>query len=540
MGEEFAMSANSRVRHLIDQLLDSDATPEEVCGQYPDLLPEVRNRWQRMRRLRWDLDAYFPPEDSERTAEYTALPHVPGYEMKAVLGHGGMGVVYWARQCALDRPVAVKMLLAGPFAGRHELGRFRRETAALACLRHPNIVQVYDAGDVGGRPYFAMELVEGGSLARKLSGTPQPARSAAALVSALAGAVEVAHKSGIVHRDLKPANVLLTADGTPKVSDFGLARRLGDEDGLTRTGAALGTPSYMAPEQAQGRADAVGPAADVYSLGAILYELLTGRPPFRAETDLETVQLVIFREPVSPSRLNPNVPRDLETVCIKCLRKEPQQRYVTAAALAADLDRFLRGEAIAARPERWLGRLARRVRKRPIFSSAVAVGTLAAVALAGGGLWLISDRAAAERETAAARAATERAADEDLREMVAWLSRSSWPEARAALERARGRLGDHGSAELHRRLDQGARDLDLAARLEAICLDLTPAFQKPPVVQPDRPYDEVFRGAGLGQVGDDPEAAATRVRESDIRTALIAALDHWSAVTRDQASGDGC
>jgi tetratricopeptide (TPR) repeat protein len=234
-----------------------------------------------------------------------------------------------------------------------------------------------------------------------------------------------------------------------------------------------------------------------------------------------------------PLRLNHTVPRDLETICLKCLHKEPRRRYATAAALAEDLDRFLHGEAIAARPEQWLGRLARRVRRRPIFSAAVAAGTLATVALAGGGLWLISERAAAAREVEAEWAATERAADEDLREMVRWLNRSSWPEARAALERARGRLGYRGSAELRRRLDQGTRDLDLAARLEAICLDLTLAFHKPPTDQPDRPYDEVFRGAGLGQVSDDPEAAAARVRDSDIRAALVAALDHWSAVTRE-------
>jgi serine/threonine-protein kinase len=522
------MTGNPQVLGLLEEMLDSGKTPEEMCRDCPELLPEVQRRWQKFRLIDAQVGGLFPePGPPAETCPITpglpaGSPQVPGYEVEAVLGQGGMGVVYRARQSALGRPVAIKMLLAGPFASSQELGRFRRETAALACLRHPNIVQVYDAGDAEGRPYFAMELVEGGSLAQKLARTPQPVRAAAALVSTLAGAVEVAHKSGIVHRDLKPANILLTADGTPKVSDFGLARRLGGEDGLTRTGAALGTPSYMAPEQASGQAGAIGPAVDVYALGAILYELLTGRPPFRAETAAETLRQVIDQAPVPPSRLNSLVPRDLETICLKCLNKEPGRRYVTAAALAEDLDRFLRGEAIAARPERWLGRLARRVRRRPIFSAAVAAGTLAVVALAGGGLWLISERAA-----------TERAADEDLREMVRWLNGSSWPEARAALERARGRLGDRGSAELRRRLDQGARDLDLAARLEAICLDLTLAFMKPLADQPDRPYDEVFRGAGLGQVGDDPEAAAARVRDSDIRAALVAALDHWSAVTRD-------
>jgi serine/threonine-protein kinase len=366
------MTGDPRVLGLLEQMLDAGTTPEEVCRDHPELLPEVRQRWEEFRGIDAAVVELLP---GLRTSPYEGAvppvpqaadpPHVPGYELFGEVGRGGMGVVYRAWQCALDRPVAVKMLLAGPLASPQEFGRFRRETAALACLRHPNIVQVYDAGDVDGRPYFAMELVEGGSLAQKLAGTPQPARPAAALVSALAGAVEVAHKSGIVHRDLKPANILLTADGTPKVSDFGLARRLGGEDGLTRTGAVLGTPSYMAPEQAQGRADAVGPAIDVYALGAILYELLTGRPPFRAATAAETLRQVTDEEPVPPSRLNANVPRDLETIGLKCLEKEPRRRYPSAAALAEDLQRFQRGEPIAARPVGPVERMLRWIRRHP-------------------------------------------------------------------------------------------------------------------------------------------------------------------------------
>ncbi len=212
------------------------------------------------------------------------LPEVSGYRVEGVLGHGGMGIVYRAWHLRLDRAVALKMLLAGPYARPEERERFLREAQAVAALRHPNIVQVHDVGEVDGRPYFTMELVEGGDLAEQIQGVPQPARQAADLVATLADAVHAAHQSGIVHRDLKPSNILLTEDGTPKVTDFGLARRLEGDGGLTLSGAPLGTPSYMAPEQARGDKDAIGPATDVYALGAILYELLTGRPPFRAET----------------------------------------------------------------------------------------------------------------------------------------------------------------------------------------------------------------------------------------------------------------
>src|SRR5437764_307293 len=283
------MTEDPRVQQLLDQLLDSHATPEDVCGSYPELLPVVRNRWRQMCRVRADLDALFPSSGDTlaRPTDDGALPQVPGYEVEAVLGRGGMGIVFRARHLRLNRPVALKMMLAGGYTGRREQDRFQREAEAVARLRHANVVQIHDIGDAAGRPYFTMELVDGGSLAQKLAGTPQPARQAAELAATLARAVQAAHAAGIIHRDLKPGNVLLAADGTPKIGDFGLARRVDDGAGVTQIGVAVGTPSYMAPEQARGRTDAVGPAVDVYALGAILYELLTGRPPFKGETSAE-------------------------------------------------------------------------------------------------------------------------------------------------------------------------------------------------------------------------------------------------------------
>jgi hypothetical protein len=259
-----------------------------------------------------------------------------------------MGVVYKARQVKANRPVALKVILAGGHAGESELARFRTEGEALARLTHPNIVQVFEVGEHQGRPFFSLELCPGGSLDRKLAGTPLPPREAARLVEVLARAMHAAHQANVIHRDLKPANVLLSADGTPKITDFGLAKKLDDGANPTVTGAVMGTPSYMAPEQAEGKKD-VGPAADGYALGAILYECLTGRPPFKAPTALDTLMQVVADEPVPPSRLLRRVPFDLETICLKCLQKVPARRYASAQALAEDLARFLEGRPILAR-----------------------------------------------------------------------------------------------------------------------------------------------------------------------------------------------
>ncbi len=300
-------------------------------------------------------------------------PTLPGYEILGELGRGGMGVVYLARQVKAQRLVALKMILAGAHASRISLDRFRVEAEAAARVQHPNVAMVFEVGEQDGLPFFSMEYCGGGTLEARLRQGPLPPVEAARLVEALAQAMAVAHARGVVHRDLKPANVLLSDEGVPKIVDFGLARKL-DEAGRTATGSVLGTPSYMAPEQADGRTQAIGPATDVYALGAILYECLTGRPPLRAATPMETLVQVLSVEPVAVRRLQPRVSVDLETICHKCLRKEPHRRYPGATALADDLHRCLAGEPIQARPVGRLERGWRYCRRHPADAAAAALG----------------------------------------------------------------------------------------------------------------------------------------------------------------------
>ncbi|MBI3407933.1 MAG: protein kinase [Planctomycetes bacterium] len=333
-------------------------------------------------------------------------PEVPGYEMLERLGQGGMGVVYKARQKRLDRTVALKMVLAGAHANHEDLARFSREAEVVAKLAHPNIVQIHEVGEHDGRPFLSLEFIEGGGLDKKLGGAPQPARESALLVETLARAVHHAHIQGVIHRDLKPANVLLTLNGTPKVTDFGLARS-GAGSGQTQSGDVLGTPSYMAPEQAAGKISAIGPATDVYALGAILYELLTGRPPFRAQNAIETLLQVMEQEPVPPTRLQASVPHDLETICLKCLQKSPPKRYDSAEALADDLRRFLDGHPILARPTSTWERTLKWARRRPALAALYTVSAAAVVAVLLYNVWLQAALSDANHQRSAAQKALE-------------------------------------------------------------------------------------------------------------------------------------
>jgi serine/threonine protein kinase len=389
--EETAVEGHVEACEACQQVLAELARRFGTCPRpRPDRLPEDGRAVDDpadyfLRRLGQEAvpEGWLPPRVAGRTGVSTLLgptgaavsaevPDVPGYRVLDVLGRGGMGVVYRAWQVRPNRVVALKMVLAGTHAGREELARFRTEAEAAARLQHPNIVQVYEVGECppsGGNPplpYFAMEFVGGGSLAQQLGGTPLPVRHVAQLLETLARAVHHAHQRGIVHRDLTPANVLLTDDGAPKITDFGLAKDLllGSAR-RTRTGAIVGTPSYMSPEQAGGSSRAIGPATDVYALGAILYEALTGRPPFKAETPLETIAQVVSNEPVTPVHLQPRVPRDLETICLKCLQKEPARRYASAQDLAEDLKRFLSHQPVQARRTRAVERGWRWCRRNP-------------------------------------------------------------------------------------------------------------------------------------------------------------------------------
>jgi serine/threonine-protein kinase len=485
-------------------------------------------------------------------------PRVGGYEVLGELGRGGMGVVYLARQARPERLVALKVVLGGAHAGTEEQARFLAEADAIARLSHPGIVQVFAAGSHDGLPFLALEYLPGGSLERQLAGQPQPPAQAAVLAETLARAVQHAHSQGVVHRDLKPANILLSAPAKPqaaegaaacglagaKITDFGLARQ--GAGGLTQTGAVMGTPSYMAPEQAQGKKD-IGPGTDVWALGAILYECLTGRPPFKAATGMETLALVLQEEPVPPRRFQPGVPRDLETVCLKCLEKDPQRRYPSAGELADDLARFLRREPVRARPIGWVQRTWRWARRHPARAGLAAALAILAVSAVAGGLWYQGERG----RLALRRTSLERDVAEALREAeghrrraaaltdrpAAW--RAALQEARSALRRAGALLereADLAGEETSRQVRQAEaelaadeRDRALLERFDEVLMEGAQADESRRGFRSVHFFPclrEALAAYGL-PVGEDVGRAVALLggRQAAVRVKLLAVLD---------------
>jgi len=403
-GERSFPEENDRLSEAIARFVDgenSDADRQSILREFADVADELREFMRthdQMRELanglhntspyphdlRADIDptidSHAAGGESETsdvrtmdTPPGTRLRYVGDYELIEELARGGMGVVYRARQVSLQRTVAVKMILSGQLATKEDIRRFRIEAEAAAELEHPNIVSVYEVGQHEGQHYFSMGFVDGTSLAAELTEGPLPARRAAEIVKEVAEAVHYAHQQRVIHRDLKPSNILLDRSRSPRVTDFGLAKRLHRDETMTSTGQVLGTPSYMPPEQATGATDRVRETADVYSLGAVLYATLTGRPPFQADNPIETMRQVLEQEPVAPRQLNPAVPRDLENICLKCLEKSRRRRYQSARELGADLDRFLQDKPVAARPIGTTSRLWRWCKRRPAIATLLAL-----------------------------------------------------------------------------------------------------------------------------------------------------------------------
>jgi tetratricopeptide (TPR) repeat protein/tRNA A-37 threonylcarbamoyl transferase component Bud32 len=460
--------------------------------------------------------------------EGQAFPAVPGYEILAELGRGGMGVVYKARHVRLNRLVALKMILAGGRAGKSDLARFQSEAEAVAQLHHPHIVQIYEIGEADHQPYFALEFVEGGTLDGRSSRNPLTARQAARVVEMLAEGMEVAHRRGIVHRDLKPANVLVEGPAnapveqwTPKITDFGLAKRVEGDSGMTRDGSVMGTPSYMAPEQARGKVKEIGPPADVYALGAILYDLLTGGPPFRGETVMDTLQQVISADPLPPARLHPKLPSDLETICLKCLEKDARRRYPSAGGLAADLRRFLDDKPIEARATPAWERAWKWTRRHPAGASLIAAGILFILFLIGGEGYVArleaqradeAERLRKQAENSAEVARSERAVAEEQRR----IAEAHFHEAQDAVDTLT-QLG-------HRRLALLPRAEPVRREILRKALEFHRRFLETAGTTPSLQHELGLAHLRLGEIqemlGDRPEAEKAYHAALDVFNAL--------------------
>lgn len=508
---------------------DSSVSLKSPSGSIPaPINAESEEFFRRLKRIPAPGESLAADRSNGGQSEHANQIQIEGYEIIEEVGRGAFGVVYRARDRKLNRLIALKLIHAGPRLPPEARQRFMAEAMTIARLKHPNIIQIYAVGEHAGCPFLSLELVDGGNLAVWMNGKPQPVLDCIRIVSSLAQAIDYAHRNGVVHRDLKPANVLFIAVADEagkreiKITDFGIAKVLPEpgitQAGMTQTNEILGTPAYMAPEQANGKASQIGPATDVYSIGAIFYELLTGRPPFQGANTLDTLMQALWQDPVPVRLLVPRVPRDVETICLKCLQKDPQRRYLTAAALADDLRRFEKGEPIMARPVGIAERAMKWIRRHPAIVVSVTAAMLTVLILICTAFGMLSQRAS-----------TIAAVEEDLRGAIASQQKSEWQQARDTLDRATLRLAGHDYGDLRHRLELASRNSELASRFDAIWLDLQKHKDAADATElASRGFEDAFHNAGLGTLQEPAPEVAVRVRDSNIRTDIVAALDNWS------------
>ncbi len=434
---------------ILREMAGETPRPEDYQGRYDGLVESISRLFEVHRALQ-TTSMPAGPRNRPTDPDEIALEDLPGYDIEGTLGRGGMGVVYLARHRGLNRRVALKMLHSGSRARPEQRARFLREAEAVAKCQHPNLVQVFEVGEHSGSPFLALEYVDGGSLAQALAGLPQTPQRSAWLVEILARAIDHAHRKGVVHRDLKPSNVLMTIEGAPKITDFGLAKLLDDLATRTEDGAILGTASYMAPEQASGGSSPVGPAADIYALGAILYECLTGRPPFQDQDVLAALERVRSQPPLPPSKLQPKLPGDIETICLKCLEKEPKRRYGNAAALAEDLRRFMEGRTILARRASTGEKLIRWTRRNRWAAAFMALLMLAVIASCSLTYWAI------RAENSARISAREAVARAEITEAVDQFVRKDLLSQASVFNHARGGFSPDPDLKVRTALDRAS------------------------------------------------------------------------------------